>query len=73
MRTFKEWWRSADIFCGDGGMEAAEQAWEAATEATAKRCQQIAQQHYLSINQAVAIDEQITKDFSIQARRERKE
>jgi hypothetical protein len=28
MSDFKEWWNKAEIFCGEGGMEAAEAAWD---------------------------------------------
>ena len=30
MKDFKQWWNEADIFAGEGAMEAAEQAWDAA-------------------------------------------
>ncbi len=28
MQDFKDWWNAAEIFCGEGGMEAAEAAWD---------------------------------------------
>jgi len=36
MADFDTWWNKAEIFCGDGGMEAAEQAWDAALQEAAK-------------------------------------
>ena len=38
---------------------------DAATKQTAKRCKEIAQQHYLAKNQAVKIDEKISVEFSV--------
>lgn len=32
MKDFKNWWNEAEIFAGEGSMQAAEQAWDAATE-----------------------------------------
>lgn len=28
MKSFSEWWNESEIFCGEGGMDAAEQAWD---------------------------------------------
>mgnify|MGYP003653847257 CR=1 FL=1 len=58
-------WNEQDIFCGDGGMEAAELAFDAAIEMTAKRCKAITQQRYLAENQAVEIDEKISAEFGV--------
>lgn len=30
MKDFKQWWDEAEIFAGEGAMEAAEQAWDEA-------------------------------------------
>lgn len=68
MKDFKTWWAEAEIFCGDGGMEAAEQAYDAAQDLTAKRCREIAQQHYLAVEPAVEIDDKISKEFRIQTK-----
>lgn len=38
MKDFKTWWGEQEIFAGEGAMEAAEQAWDAAQELTAKAC-----------------------------------
>ncbi len=38
MKDFKTWWAEADIFAGEGSMDAAEQAWDEAQDLTAKRC-----------------------------------
>ena len=35
---FDDWWAKQEIFCGEGGMEAASLAWDAAMGFTAKRC-----------------------------------
>jgi len=32
MGDFKTWWAKEEIFCGEGGMDAAQQAWEARDE-----------------------------------------
>jgi len=34
MKDFKQWWNEAEIFAGEGSMEAAEQAWNAAKALT---------------------------------------
>lgn len=34
MKEFKEWWDEQEIFCGEGGMEAAELAWNEANRLT---------------------------------------
>ena len=65
MKTFDEWWEEVEIFAGEGSMDAAEQAWDAAQELTAKRCKEIAQQRYLADSQAVSIDERISKEFCV--------
>lgn len=65
MKEFKQWWKEQGIFCGEGGMEAAELAFDAATEMTAKRCKEIAQQRYLAENQAVEIDKKISAEFGV--------
>jgi|TARA_R110002050_G_scaffold106937_7_gene217132 hypothetical protein len=65
MKEFKQWWGEQDIFCGEGGMDAAEQAFDAAVELTAKRCKEITQQRYLAENQAVEIDEKISAEFGV--------
>ncbi len=65
MKEFKEWWGEAEIFAGEGSMEAAEQAWDAAQELTAIRCKEIAQQRYLAENQAVDIDLTISEEFNV--------
>lgn len=36
MKDFEQWWRDAEIFCGEGGMEAAEDAWNAAIDEAAQ-------------------------------------
>lgn len=36
MKDFEQWWSEAEIFCGEGGMEAAEEAWNAAITEAAK-------------------------------------
>lgn len=36
MKDFEQWWREAEIFCGEGGMEAAEDAWNAAIDEAAQ-------------------------------------
>ena len=41
---FKDWWNKQHIFCGAGGMDAAEEAWNAAMGLTAKRCAYIVEQ-----------------------------
>ena len=46
-------------------MEAAELAFDAAIEMTAKRCKAITQQRYLAENQAVEIDEKISAEFGV--------
>ena len=46
-------------------MDAAEQAFDAAVELTAKRCKEITQQRYLAENQAVEIDEKISAEFGV--------
>jgi hypothetical protein len=33
---FKKWWNESEIFCGEGGMEAAEQAWDYKDDILAK-------------------------------------
>jgi hypothetical protein len=65
MKEFNQWWEEQEIFCGDGGMEAAEQAFDAAIEMTAKRCKEITQQRYLAENQAVEIDGKISAEFGV--------
>ena len=65
MKDFKQWWNEQDIFCGEGGMEAAEEAWYAAMDMTAKRCKEISQQRYLAKNQAVEIDKKISGEFGV--------
>ena len=65
MKDFEQWWNEQEIFCGEGGMEAAEQAYDAAIEMTAKRCKEIAQQRYLAENQAVEIDKKISNEFGV--------
>ena len=65
MKDFKQWWNDQEIFCGEGGMEAAEQAYDYAMQMTARRCKEIAQQRYLSENQAVEIDEKISAEFGV--------
>jgi hypothetical protein len=62
---FKDWWNQQDIFCGEGGMEAAEHAFQAATEITARICGQIAEQRFLAENQAVEIAAAISKEFTV--------
>lgn len=34
MKEFKEWWSEQEIFAGEGAMDAAEQAWDAAHRLT---------------------------------------
>jgi hypothetical protein len=65
MIKFKDWWCQQDIFCGEGGMEAAYIAFESATEITARRCAQIAEQRFLAENQAVEIAAAISKEFTV--------
>ena len=65
MKCFDDWWAEQEIFAGEGSMDAAEQAWDAAQVLTAKRCKEITQQRYLAENQAVEIDERITKEFGL--------
>lgn len=36
--TFKEWWSEAEIFAGEGSMDAAEQAWDAAAKEATRIC-----------------------------------
>lgn len=38
LKDFKTWWAESEIFAGEGSMDAAEQAWDAAEELTSKRC-----------------------------------
>ena len=65
MKDFEQWWSEQEIFCGEGGMEAAEQAFDSVIEMTAKRCKEIAQQRYLAENQAFKIDEKISAEFGV--------
>jgi len=60
MRDFKQWWSEQEIFCGDGGMEAAEQAFNAAIEMNSKLAEAFAKR--LDEKQAL-IDE--LQDFAI--------
>lgn len=65
MKGFKQWWGEQEIMTGDGGVDAAEQAWDAAQELTAKRCKEITLQRYLAVDAAVSIDEKISEEFDV--------
>ena len=62
---FIDWWRKQDMVCDGETMMVGKLAFDAATKITAKRCKDIAQQRYLSENQAVEIDAQISKEFKV--------
>lgn len=65
MKDFDQWLSEQDIFCGDNGINAAERAFYAAVEITAKRCKEIAQQRRLSESQAIDIGKKISEEFGV--------
>ena len=63
--SFKVWFDEDKHDLYNFPIEAMEEAFNEGKKQAAKRCKEIAQQRYMAENQAVQIDEQISKEFEV--------
>ncbi len=59
MTDFQTWWAEAEIFAGEGSMEAAEQAWDKAEELAQKKIEELTAKRIKAVGRLLVLQDKM--------------